>query len=42
MSPGCVRIYDRNDDDFQRPRVWIIESGIPVQAAVVAAPMRKL
>ncbi len=42
MSSGCARMYDRNDDNFQRPRVWIIESGIPAQAAVVAVPMLKL
>ncbi len=35
-------LYDKNADDFHRPSVCIIESGIPALAAAVAAPIRKL
>ena len=42
MSSGGERIYDRNAEDFHRPRVCIIESGTPALAAAVAAPIRKL
>ncbi len=29
-------------EDFQRPSNWNVESGMPVLAAVVTAPIRKL
>ena len=39
---GSSLIYRRYDELFQRPSVWIVESSKPADAAVVAAPNRKL
>ena len=35
-------MYVKKADDLHRPRSWIFESLIPIPAAVVAAPIRKL
>ena len=33
-------MYHLYESLAQRPRVWIVESAMPLAAAVVAAPMR--
>ena len=39
---GGDRIYARNAELFQRPKVLMVESSIPTLAAAVAAPILKL
>ena len=39
---GSSLMYRRYDELFQRPSVWMVESSKPADAAVVAAPIRKL
>ena len=39
---GSDLMYRRYAKLFQRPRVWIAESGRPAEVAVVAAPIQKL
>ena len=36
------RMYNKKAVLCHRPKVWIVESSIPLSAAVVAAPIRKL
>ena len=39
---GLSQIYRRYAELFHRPSVCMVESWIPADAAVVAAPIRKL